>query len=70
MLLGPLHVDVIQGVLVPMLGDADVARLAQLSKAWHALAGAPPRFAHENHSAYERSSGVGSSLEGSTLRCC
>src|SRR2546430_12387722 len=39
--------------------------------AWQALAGAPPRLAQENHSAYERSSAVGPTFAcGADLRCC
>ena len=37
----------------------DRALKAPCAAAWQALAGAPPLFAHANHSAYERSSAVG-----------
>ena len=47
---------------------ADRAWKAPCAAAWHALAGAPPRLAHANHSAYERSSGVGTNFAGSTFR--
>jgi len=51
----------------------DSALNAPCAAAWHALAGAPPRFAHANHSAYERSSAVGPTLTFallSVLPCC
>src|SRR2546429_1813371 len=44
---------------------------APWAAAWQALAGAPPRLAQENRSAYERSSAVGPTFAcGADLRCC
>jgi hypothetical protein len=48
----------------------DSAWKAPCAAAWHAPAGAPPRLAQANHSAYERSSGVGTTFFGSTFRLC
>jgi hypothetical protein len=48
----------------------DRALKAPCAAAWHALAGAPPRLAQANHSAYERSSGVGTTFLGSIFRLC
>src|SRR5258708_8344419 len=48
----------------------DSAWKAPCAAAWHAPAGAPPRLAQANHSAYERSSGVGTTFLGSTFRLC
>src|SRR5258708_12597066 len=48
----------------------DSAWKGPCAAAWHAPAGAPPRLAQANHSAYERSSGVGTTFFGSAfLRC-
>src|SRR5256886_6856496 len=44
---------------------------APWAAAWRALAGAPPRLAQENQSAYGRSSAVGPTFAcGAGLRCC
>src|SRR5260370_25741636 len=48
----------------------DSAWKAPCAAARHAPAGAPPRLAQANHSAYERSSGVGTTFLGSTFRLC
>lgn len=49
----------------------DNALKAPWAAAWHALAGAPPRFAQANHSAYDRSSAVGpTGACGPDLRGC
>src|SRR5260370_41525315 len=48
----------------------DSAWKAPCAAAWHAPAGAPPRLAQANHSAYERSSGVGTTFFGSTFCRC
>src|SRR5579859_5039784 len=53
-----------------MSWPVDSARNAPWAAAWHALAGAPDRFAHANHSAYDLSSGVGPVNAGSCATSC
>src|SRR5579859_5431139 len=53
-----------------MSWPVDSARNAPWAAAWHALAGAPDRFAHANHSAYDLSSGVGPVNAGSAATSC